>query len=236
MAQTTGECQSRIVPYCFRLNPPFHRILRHWDLRLPSKRGTPQKTKPKIEPLFFSITDPTTYQGTRRARGITSLAIGSGPTAGQIFALGNDSRIHTYQLSTLEPLSGWNKDADSDPWSYTHPNMRTNSFYVRIALSPCGRWIASGGANNGSVYLFDVGGDTLSRWSRHPGDVERRRGVELNGQTGEVGAVDWADGMLASCADDGTVRVWRPDIDVSRQCESEPERMKWEVCWAAGEH
>lgn len=63
----------------------------------------------------------------------------------------------------------------------------------------------------------------------------RGRGVELQGQSGEVGAVDWAEGMLASCADDGTVRVWRPDLEVYRECEGDPERMKWDYCWAWGE-
>ena len=113
--------------------------------------------------------------------------------------------------------------------------MRTNSFYVRIATSPCGRWVASGGADNGSVYLFDVSGDMRSRWSSHPGDMARGKGIELHGQTGEVGAVDWADGTLASCADDGTVRVWRSDIEIYRECESDPEKMKWDFCWAVGE-
>ena len=56
--------------------------------------------------------------------------------------------------------------------------------------------------------------------------------MELRGQTGEVGAMDWADGMLATCADDGTVRVWRPDVDVARQCAEDPEEMKWSWSWA----
>lgn len=61
------------------------------------------------------------------------------------------------------------------------------------------------------------------------------RAVELRGQTGEVGAVDWADGSLASCADDGTVRVWRPDIEVARRCEEDPESAKWDWMWAVDE-
>jgi len=58
------------------------------------------------------------------------------------------------------------------------------------------------------------------------------KGIELKGQRGEVGALDWADGMLATCADDGSVRIWRPDVDVYRKCLQEPEESKWEWCWS----
>ncbi|CAL1701663.1 unnamed protein product [Somion occarium] len=198
-------------------------ILRHWDLRLPKKS---KSTKTRIQPTHSSPIDPTTYQGTRRARGITSLTPGSGPTAGLLFALGNDSRMHTYYLSSLVPLSGNTTNQEDGEYSYSHPNMRTESFYVRSSLSPCGRWLASGGADNGSVYLFDV-----SNAGRASGGYDTR-GVELKGQKGEVGAVDWASDMVASCADDGTVRVWRPDIDIYRQCQAESEEMKWDWSWS----
>jgi denticleless len=56
--------------------------------------------------------------------------------------------------------------------------------------------------------------------------------VELRGQSGEVGALDWAEGMLATCADDGSVRVWRPDVDVYNRCKADPEEAKWEWCWS----
>jgi denticleless len=175
--------------------------------------------------VHASITDPTTYAHTRRARGITSLALGTGPTRGLLFGLANDSRVHTYDLTSLEPLSGHTEDPADDQWSCAHEHMRTNSFYVRAMISPCGRWLASGGAANGSVFLFDVAAGTRDR------TVERTNGVELHGQKGEVGAIDWAEDMLATCADDGTVRVWRPDIEVYRRCENEPEEMGWNWSW-----
>ena len=98
-----------------------------------------------------------------------------------------------------------------------------------MAASPCGRWLACGGSQGGSVFLFDVaagkaGGDAC-------------RGVQLTGQKGEVGAVDWAggDGGLAACADDGSVRVWRQDLDRYRMCCEDPEEMKWGWCWSVRE-
>ena len=56
--------------------------------------------------------------------------------------------------------------------------------------------------------------------------------IKVKGQLGEMGAVDWADGMLATCADDGTVRVWRPDLEVSRQCRTDPDEMRWNWAWS----
>ena len=81
--------------------------------------------------------------------------------------------------------------------------MSTNSFYVRASVSPCERWLATGGTS-GSAFLFDVGANR--------DDKLVTEGVELRGQEGEVGAVDWASDSLVTCADDGTVRIWRPDI------------------------
>ncbi|KAH9894342.1 WD40 repeat-like protein [Cubamyces lactineus] len=211
-------------------------ILNLWDLRLPSAntRTRSKKTaKQHPKPLFTSA-DPTAYGGARRGRGITTLAHGTGPTASLVFALGIDSRVHTYSLPSLDILSGCMSSATAgadgvemnDPHAFYDSRMKTSSFYVRMATSPCGRWLACGDAVDGKASLYDV---TTAGRAR---SVSGMRAVELKGQTGEVGAVDWADGVLATCADDGTVRVWRPDLDVSRQCRDDPEEMKWNWAWS----
>ncbi|OSX60335.1 hypothetical protein POSPLADRAFT_1047794 [Postia placenta MAD-698-R-SB12] len=211
-------------------------ILRKWDLRMPtvSKKKSTKASKAPPKPVCSSGIDPTTVQGTRRARGITSLAPGHGPTAGLLFALGNDSRIHTYSLPSLEPLSGYaTPPATEDPWAYSHVNMQTNSFYVHLALSPCGRWLANGNATDGRIYLFDVGSTaSVGRAVEFGYDAQNMQAVELRGQAGETGALDWAHDMLATCADDTTVRIWRPDIDVYNRCMADSERMGWDWSWA----
>lgn len=216
-------------------------ILREWDLRyIDSKRRTKDPSRITVAKCtYISSEDPTTYDGSRRARGITSITPGTGPSRGLLFALANDSRVHTYDLASLEPLSGHTKDPNADMWAYGHESMRTNSFYVRAAVSPCGRWLANGAAERGSVFFFDVSCSERQRMQAaarrdDPSVRARQVGVELRGQKGEVGAVDWADGMLATCADDGTVRIWRPNLEVSRQCEADPEEMKWNWSWAIG--
>lgn len=140
---------------------------------------------------------------------------GQGPTSGLLFALGADSRIHTYNSSSLVAL----------PINFTDPNMHVNgSFYISSALSPCGRWLANGGRE--SAFLFDVA--TAARPF-----AQGTRAVELKAQRGEACGVDWAEGMLATCADDMTVRVWRPDVDVYRDCVEDPEAMKWKWSWSS---
>ncbi|TFY53510.1 hypothetical protein EVJ58_g9416 [Rhodofomes roseus] len=111
-------------------------VLRQWDLRLPTSKKT-AKFKAVPRPVLTSA-DPTTFQGSRRARGITTLIPGTGPSAGHLFALGTDSRIHTFALPSLEPLSGYLPPDHADPFAYTHMQMQTNSFYTHAALSPCG--------------------------------------------------------------------------------------------------
>jgi denticleless len=168
-------------------------------------------------PFRLSSFDPTTDEGTHRARGILSLVQGTGATSGLLFALGANSRIHTYSASTLTPL----------PASYTHEKLRVNaSFYLSMAISPCGKWLANGnGGKDGSCFLFDVA-DAGRPF------VQPEEGIQIKGQLGEVAAVDWANDMLATCADDGTVRVWRPEVDTYRRCLEAPDEERWNWSWS----
>ncbi|KAF8138254.1 WD40-repeat-containing domain protein [Boletus edulis] len=189
----------------------FDGILKLWDIRLP----VPDDPKRQIKsPCASSPDDATTMNSpTCRPRGISSLCAGFGPTSGLLFALGADSRLYTYSSPSLMPVE-----------AETHPNLRA-SFYVRLASSPCGRWLASGcSGKNGSSFLFDVSNAARLK--------SLAAAVELRGQTGEVGAVDWAHETLATCADDGTVRLWRPNYDVYQKCLSDPDAERWNWSWS----
>ncbi|KAF4602327.1 hypothetical protein EYR40_005532 [Pleurotus pulmonarius] len=189
--------------------------LKSWDLR---QCHASDSKHPPMQYLCSSPSDPTVSHGSSRPRGVTSIVEGHGPSAGIIFAVGTDSRIHTYSLPSLTPRVT----------SYTKETMSTTSFYIRTAISPCGRWLACGGTGpKGKAILYDVG--NVTRPSLSQSVVE---GVELTGQLGEVGAVDWTEDMLATCADDGTVRIWRANIEVERQCREQPEEKHWDWCWA----
>lgn len=69
------------------------------------------------------------------------------------------------------------------PKALEHPNLTVRSFYVKLAISPCGRWLASG-SSNGGTYIWDVN-DPLTSTP-----------VELISSTKEVGALDWSNDMV----------------------------------------
>ncbi|KAJ7276111.1 WD40-repeat-containing domain protein [Mycena haematopus] len=208
----TGLLVSDANPYHLISSGSSDGNLRCWDVRV-SKRAKSSKAK---EPacLLSSPLDPTLSQGSR-PRGIVSLVNGTGPTTGLLFALSADARIQTYGRDSLATFGN----------TYTHANLQTN-FYVKLAASPCGRWLASGGAGvPGSSFMFDVSNATRA--------TAEQTGVELRGQSGDVGGVDWAQGMLSTCWDDGIVRVWRPEIDTYRACVENPEEKRWDWCWSS---
>ena len=166
--------------------------------------------------------DPTVEfdsSSSRRARGITSLSVGTGPTEGLLFALANDSNIHTLNTDTLAPIS---------TSAFSHETMLTNSFYVKSAISPCGRWIVTGSSDR-KVFLYDVSNASrnfeISPWEG------KCAMVELGGNRCEVGAVDWGHNIFAACFE-RTVRVWRSDIETRRLCERDPKEQKWNWSWA----
>jgi denticleless len=201
------------------LNNP-NSVLREWDIRLPSQKS--KLPKRQTRPVQMSLLDPTIEfdsSSSRRARGITSVSVGTGPTEGLLFALANDSKIHTFNADTLAPISYS---------TFSHETMRTNSFYVKSAISPCGRWIVTGSSDR-KAFLYDVSNASrsfeLSPWEG------KCSVVELGGSRTEVGAVDWGQDIFATCYD-RTVRVWRPDLETRRLCERDPEEQRWNWSWA----
>lgn len=66
-----------------------------------------------------------------------------------------------------------------------HSNLFVKSFYVKIATSPCGKWLASG-SSGGGVYIWDVAARSYGP----------RIAVELQASRQEIGAVDWSSDMV----------------------------------------
>jgi len=180
-------------------------VLKAWDLRAKSSK----RNKPM--PLYSS--DDITLESSGRARGIVSVALDEqGEWA---WALATDGSIYTYlalSLSTPSP----------DLPILSHPNLSSASFYVRLALSPCGKYLASG-SSNGEVYTWAVD------------DTPTSVPVELVGHERgkEVGALDWGFDTLATASDDHTVRIWRPDPIVSRLVWEESDEGR-QAQWAWG--
>lgn len=162
-------------------------IVRFWDLRTLSDPRRVFLADP------ISQTSDRTYSGGKQSRGIMSMVQG----VGEIFTLTGNSRIDVHSLTS---------PGLSLPTTYSHPNLRVSSFYVKLAISPCKTAIASG-STSGSTFIWDITQST---------SLPRKKqvmGIELgwNKHQREVGAIDWAHDQLVTCSDDYTSRIWRPN-------------------------
>ncbi|KAH9938467.1 uncharacterized protein B0H18DRAFT_1112622 [Fomitopsis serialis] len=132
---------------------------------LPTSSKKTPKSKASPKPILISA-DPTTLHGVRRARGITTLIPGTGPSAGHLFALGTDARVHTFALPSLQPLSGNVLPDGPDPFAYTHDGCRRIRSTCARALAV--RAVARERGHRGRTrFLFDVG-EAAGRASREP--------------------------------------------------------------------
>ncbi|KAH8830678.1 WD40-repeat-containing domain protein [Flagelloscypha sp. PMI_526] len=184
-------------------------ILKSWDTRF-------VRSKKRLLPAQRSLSDPTTAGPSRRPRGIVSLVHGAGPSAATVFALSSNNTVVTYSAPSLCPT----------PATYSHPNLQTDCFYLSASLSRCGEWLAcSSRGPRGSVFVWDV--RTCGR--RRP---IMNQVAHLEGQVGRTGALSWSDDGLVSCADSGTLRMWRRDEDLYRRCLDDIEASRWNYHWA----
>ena len=89
--------------------------------------------------------------------------------------------IYTYRLNQIFCASSPN----DIPLPVTHPCLQVGSFYPRLALSPCGRFLAAG-SSNGRLVLWDA------KSLLTPGITTKEAAVVLDAHTAEVSGVDWS--------------------------------------------
>lgn len=85
------------------------------------------------------------------------------------------------------------------PITYTQPNKAAPSFYHKMCISPCERYIASG-SGHGAVYAWEVGqnGRMPMTANGETGEtVVEATEIGWNGHSKEVGAIDWAQDQVS---------------------------------------
>ena len=88
-----------------------------------------------------------------------------------------------------------------------------NSFYLRTHFSPCGRYIVAGSQDR-RAYVWELPSRPASRFAGIERGSYTTPSLVLCGHEGEVSDVAWGGGVggighrIATCADDGTVRLW----------------------------
>lgn len=150
----------------------------------------------------YSTTDMTYSAVTKRSYGITSLILS--PTSDDLaWALGFDNAVHRFhpnlpELTPIDPLSS----------PLSHPNLSVNSFFVRMSLSPCTRYLGVG-SSSGAPIMFDA-------WSKNVGVA--LAGAHAPGQeTANVALTMTTDDEIEafSASDDGQIRRWRMNDFIS---------------------
>lgn len=162
-----------------------HSKIKFWDLR--NGRSPEQLGHIDAAPAAGAPADAP------RVRGFCCLDVD--PAGLRLLGGCTGGKVHLYDL--LRPGAG--------P-THTLEGHSSETFYVKAVFSPDGRHVASGSSDK-RAYLWDV-----QRPSAPP--------VRLAGHAGEVTTLDFCHDAtpslrhsLASCSDDGTVRVWeREDL------------------------
>ncbi|KAL7417701.1 WD40-repeat-containing domain protein [Mrakia frigida] len=200
-------------------------IIKLWDLRThgsyTTRKGYPAPAAEEShDPTFSSSSSSNAFGSSStlmkrgRPHGIASMCLS---TEGDlIYALGTDNKVHLHSPLSLSTPS------ISPTKTYSHPSLRV-TFYSRLAMSPCGRYLTSGSAR-GRVHLWEVGGS----WTRGC-DERERQGIVLKGDEGgrEIGCVDWGGEGFASVSDDLNVRVWKSNEVAAAWLKEEKEAAEW---------
>jgi len=162
-------------------------IVKLWDLRFPA---TEKKTPKPGVVAWGELPDPTTNcaNPSRRARSVNALV--ESPTTGDLFAMCGDSKIHA-----LRPACARASDEEMDhqailPRTYTDPELRVSTFYLRASISPDGKTLACG-SSQGGIMAWDLNGKVDSK-----GEVKATR-LGFGGRADtDVGAIDWGHDMV----------------------------------------
>ncbi|BGP55690.1 hypothetical protein JCM8202v2_003297 [Rhodotorula sphaerocarpa] len=162
-------------------------VVKIWDLRRSHTR--------RVNPATWETNeDAVTNTEAARPHGISSLVLA--PDGRKLYALSTDSSIvalDPLNLTHLAPVT-----------TFQSPLSQHGSFYIRCAVSPCSRYLASG-SSSGDISVWDTAGTGAAQ------EAVRLRGHEL-----ETGQLDWAEDSLVSASDDALVRFWRPNMSLAR--------------------
>ncbi|ORY22130.1 WD40-repeat-containing domain protein [Naematelia encephala] len=196
-------------------------IVKLWDLRFPEATSRSPDPRPSCT-AYGVLPDPTIQGSSTRARSLNAMT--ECPLTGDLYVACGDSRIHTLRPSAA------NTDDTSPPLPeaiqprvFANPDFLIRTFYVRLAVSPDGRYLACGNSHDG-IMTFDT---------RDGKGVKVGLGYGGYGREREVSAVDWGKDLLVACADDLATRVYRPNMEARELMRRDPYKAGSEWAGAA---
>ncbi|TIA89321.1 hypothetical protein E3P99_02103 [Wallemia hederae] len=166
--------------------------LKLWDIRAASSNTRSKQTKALTE------SPDMTESNSGRPHGVSHI-VADGEW---LWALCTNSVVYGYTAANLTKAARI---------QLTDPDLVCASFWVRMALSNDARYLSCG-SKNGRVFTWDVANSRRAQTSQSKAHqlVHCETSSDALPQSTEVGSVDWANDTLASCSDDMTVRLWRP--------------------------
>jgi len=170
-------------------------IVKLWDLRFPASTARSPDPRPICTP-FGELPDPTIQSRSRRPRSVNALV--ESPVNGDLYALCGDSKVHVLRPSAYSSCEEPPKSEAIQPRIYTDPDLLVSSFYIRMAISPDGRYLSSGSCKGGVMSWetqeqgYDGGQMKATRLSLGTGGVAWPEGRER-----EVSAVDWGKDLVS---------------------------------------
>ncbi|KAJ2066625.1 hypothetical protein GGI08_001777 [Coemansia sp. S2] len=176
--------------------------VKYWDTRMSAPTRATELPTPAATSLLASSAG--------RSRGTSSLTLD--PDGTRLYSACNDNRVYVH--NALLP--------DTPIAQLDAPEFECSSFNITTSVSPCGRHLAAGSAN-GSVVVWEL--------DMYGQNSSKRRAV-LQGHIKEAGCVAWYLGaektQLATCGDDGTMRVWDINAELADAAKADPmKRCRW---------
>ncbi|KAJ2351564.1 hypothetical protein GGF43_003997 [Coemansia sp. RSA 2618] len=175
-------------------------IVKFWDVRMKAP------VRPSSLPNPVTSTLPLSSCASKRSRGTSSLSLD--PDGTRLYSACNDNSVYVHNaLAPAQPID-----------RLTAPEFECQSFNVGTSMSPCGRHLAAG-SSSGSVVVWEL--------DRFGANTSGRRAV-LQAHTKEAGCVAWYPGrdkmQLATCGDDGVLRVWEENAMLAESAQADPMR------------
>lgn len=172
-----------------------------WDIRMSSHTTT--RLPNQLEQSQVSSL-------TSRARGTSSLSLD--PDGTRLYSACADNSVYVHNALRLgSPIA-----------RLTAPEFSCNNFSITTSMHPQGQYLAAG-SSSGLVVIWEL--------DRFGNNSSKRRAV-LSGHMKETGSVAWYPGQertqLATCGDDGLLRIWDLDGEMSEQGRGDPmSRCRW---------
>jgi WD40 repeat protein len=166
----------------------FESVVKVWDLRKCLSR--------RINPPALQTSPDFSFRPgvSKKPNGVCSILLSADKT--ELYAIATNAKcvaLDAFDVSRPEPL----KTFDTTPWHLAEDwqgsfmtELRTSSFYVRLALSPDGRTLATG-TQEGNIWMWDT---------RNAG--RNFNDVHVKGHSGEICGLDFSSQGMISCSDD----------------------------------